>query len=84
MGLPDADAMTRLGRLGKQHISCRAWAQWLLLGHRRPRWCRSLATSFGSPPCLVAGMAYLVAIPAFLAVLLPLKPGHAASRHDER
>jgi hypothetical protein len=77
MGFPMPTAMTTLGRLGKQHMFLWAWGingSFSVIGAAL---VPILATSFGLTAVLwVAGLAYLIAIPAFFAVLLPLKPGY--------
>jgi len=79
MGFPMPTAMTTLGRLGKQHMFLWAWGINGCFSVIGAALVPILATSFGLTAVLwVAGMAYLIAIPAFFAVLLPLKPGHAA------
>jgi predicted membrane-bound spermidine synthase len=80
MGFPMPTAMTTLGRLGKQHMFLWAWGINGCFSVIGAALVPILATSFGLTAVLwVAGIAYLIAIPAFFAVLLPLKPGHAAA-----
>jgi hypothetical protein len=77
MGFPMPTAMTTLGRLGKQHMFLWAWGINGCFSVIGAALVPVLATSFGLTAVLwVAGVAYLIAIPAFFAVLLPLKPGH--------
>jgi len=73
MGMPMPVAMTSLGRLGKDHMFLWAWGIngcFSVLGAAA---VPVIATAFGLSTVLeVAGGAYLLAIPAFFAVLLPL------------
>ena len=73
MGFPMPTGMTTLGRLGKDHMFLWAWGingSFSVLGAAL---VPIVATSFGLPAALVVGgVAYLVAIPAFFRVLLPL------------
>jgi spermidine synthase len=75
MGFPMPTGMTTLGRLGKDHMFLWAWGingSFSVLGAAL---VPVVSTSFGLPAVLlVGGIAYLVAIPAFFRVLLPL-PG---------
>jgi spermidine synthase len=78
MGFPMPTAMTTLGRLGKNHMFLWAWGINGCFSVIGAALVPILATSFGLTAVLwVAGVAYLIAIPAFFAVLLPLKPTHA-------
>jgi spermidine synthase len=80
MGFPMPTAMTTLGRLGKQHMFLWAWGINGCFSVIGAALVPIVATSFGLTAVLwVAGLAYLVATPAFFAILLPLKPGHAAA-----
>jgi predicted membrane-bound spermidine synthase len=75
MGFPMPTAMTTLGRLGKQHMFLWAWGINGCFSVIGAALVPIIATSFGLTAVLwVAGIAYLIAIPAFFAVLLPLKP----------
>ena len=75
MGFPMPTAMTTLGRLGKQHMFLWAWGINGCFSVIGAALVPIIATSFGLTAVLwVAGLAYLIAIPAFFAVLLPLKP----------
>jgi hypothetical protein len=66
----DSDDLAGAARQGS-HVPVGLGHQRLLLGHRR-----IVATSFGlSAVLLAAGGAYLLAIPVFFAVLLPLRQG---------
>ncbi len=80
MGFPMPTAMTTLGRLGKQHMFLWAWGINGCFSVIGAALVPIVATSFGLSAVLwVAGVAYLVAIPAFFAVLLPLKQAHSAA-----
>lgn len=74
MGIPMATAMTWLARLGKEHLFVWAWGIngcFSVIGSAA---VPIVATSFGLSAVLQwAAIAYLVAIPAFRAVLLPSK-----------
>jgi predicted membrane-bound spermidine synthase len=77
MGFPMPTAMTTLGRLGKQHMFLWAWGINGCFSVIGAALVPIIATSFGLTAVLwVAGIAYVIAIPAFFAVLLPLKPGY--------
>jgi hypothetical protein len=74
MGFPMPTAMTTLGRLGKHHMFLWAWGINGCFSVIGAALVPIIATSFGLTAVLwVAGIAYLIAIPAFFAVLLPLK-----------
>jgi spermidine synthase len=74
MGFPMPTAMTTLGRLGKRHMFLWAWGINGCFSVIGAAAVPIVATSFGlTAVLLVAGCAYLIAIPAFFAVLLPLK-----------
>jgi hypothetical protein len=74
MGFPMPTAMTSLGRLGKDHMFIWAWGINGCFSVIGAAAVPLLATSFGlSTVLLVSGLAYLTAIPAFFAVLLPLE-----------
>jgi len=74
MGFPMSIAMTWLGRLGKDAMFLWAWGingSFSVVGAAA---VPIIATSFGLAACLqVSGGAYLLAIPAFFAIFLPLK-----------
>ena len=73
MGFPMPIAMTTLARLGKDHMFLWAWGINGCFSVIGAAIVPIVATSFGLAAVLmVAGGAYLVAIPAFFAVLLPL------------
>lgn len=81
MGFPMPTGMTSLARLGKDHLFVWAWGINGCFSVIGAAVVPLVATSFGLTSVLVvAGCAYLLAIPAFFALLLPLKsarPGHA-------
>lgn len=74
MGFPLATAMTWLGRLGKDHLFIWAWGingSFSVIGSAA---IPVLAVSFGLTTVIqLAGVVYLVALPAFVAVLLPFR-----------
>jgi spermidine synthase len=73
MGFPMPIAMTTLARLGKDHMFLWAWGINGCFSVIGAAIVPIVATSFGLAAVLmVAGGAYLLAIPAFFAVLLPL------------
>ncbi|MDQ0473346.1 hypothetical protein [Labrys wisconsinensis] len=78
MGFPMATAMTWLGRLGKEPMFIWAWGingSFSVIGAAA---VPILATAFGLSQVLAAsGLCYLLAVPAFFAILLP---GRAAPR----
>jgi len=74
MGFPMPTAMTTLARLGKDHMFLWAWGINGCFSVIGAAIVPIVSTSFGLTAVLmVAGGAYLVAIPAFFAVLLPLR-----------
>lgn len=74
MGFPMPTAMTSLGRLGKHHMFLWAWGINGCFSVIGAAAVPLIATAFGLSAVLsLAGAAYLLAIPAFFAVLLPLK-----------
>ena len=74
MGFPMPVAMTSLGRLGKHHMFLWAWGINGCFSVVGAAVVPLVATSFGLTAVLmVAGFAYLLAIPMFFAVLLPLR-----------
>ncbi len=76
MGFPMPTAMTWLARLGKEHMFLWAWGINGCFSVVGAAAVPLIATAFGLSTVLtLGGVAYLVAIPAFFAVLLP-----AASR----
>jgi hypothetical protein len=80
MGFPMPTAMTTLARLGKDHMFLWAWGINGCFSVIGAAAVPIIATSFGlSAVLMIAGIAYLIAIPAFFAVLLPLKRTPAAA-----
>jgi SAM-dependent methyltransferase len=80
MGFPMPTAMITLGRLGKHHMFLWAWGINGCFSVIGAAAVPIVATSFGLGAVLVAaGLAYLLAIPAFFAVLLPLRTRYAAA-----
>lgn len=74
MGMPMATAMTWLARLGKEHLFVWAWGINGCFSVIGSALVPIVATTFGLSAVLQwAAIAYLVAIPAFLAVLLPAR-----------
>jgi hypothetical protein len=74
MGFPMPTGMTSLARLGKEHMFIWAWGINGCFSVIGAAIVPLVATSFGlTTVLLVAGVAYLLAIPAFFALLLPLK-----------
>lgn len=73
MGFPMPTAMTSLGRLGKHHMFVWAWGINGCFSVIGATAVPLLATAFGLSAVLaLAGGAYILAIPAFFAVLRPL------------
>ncbi len=80
MGFPMPMAMTSLARLGKDHMFLWAWGINGCFSVIGAAAVPIIATSFGLNVVLViAGGAYLLALPAFFAVLLPLRRAPAAA-----
>ena len=80
MGFPMPMAMTSLARLGKDHMFLWAWGINGCFSVIGAAAVPIIATSFGlNVVLMIAGFAYLIAIPAFFAVLLPLQPSAAPS-----
>ena len=76
MGFPMPTAMTSLARLGKSHMFLWAWGINGCFSVIGAALVPILATSFGlSTVLIVSGSAYLLAMVAFFAVLLPLEAG---------
>jgi hypothetical protein len=74
MGFPMPTAMTSLARLGKDHMFLWAWGINGCFSVIGAAMVPIIATSFGlSAVLMIAGGAYLIAIPSFFAVLLPLR-----------
>ena len=75
MGFPMPMAMTSLARLGKDHMFLWAWGINGCFSVIGAALVPIVATSFGLPAVVLVGaIAYLVALPAFFSVLMPLKP----------
>ncbi len=73
MGFPMPTAMTWLARLGKEHMFLWAWGINGCFSVVGAAAVPLIATAFGLSTVLaVGGVAYLVAIPAFFAVVLPV------------
>ena len=73
MGFPMPTAMTVLGRLGKDHMFLWAWGINGCFSVIGAALVPIVATSFGLPAVVLVGaIAYLVALPAFFSVLMPL------------
>jgi len=73
MGFPMPTAMTTLGRLGKDHMFLWAWGINGCFSVIGAALVPIVATSFGLPAVVLVGaIAYLVALPAFFSVLMPL------------
>ena len=74
MGFPMPTAMTSLARLGKDHMFLWAWGINGCFSVIGAALVPIVATCFGlAAVVLVGAVAYLVAMPAFFAVLLPLR-----------
>ena len=74
MGFPMPTAMTTLGRLGKDHMFLWAWGINGCFSVIGAALVPIVATSFGLPAVVLVGaIAYLVALPAFFSVLMPLR-----------
>ena len=72
MGFPMPTAMTTLARLGKEHMFLWAWGINGCFSVIGAAAVPLIATAFGLSSVLsLGGIAYLVAIPAFFAVVLP-------------
>jgi hypothetical protein len=80
MGFPMPTAMTSLARLGKDHMFLWAWGINGCFSVIGAAAVPIIATLFGlNAVLMIAGGAYLLAMPVFFAVLLPLKPSEAPS-----
>ena len=74
MGFPMPTAMASLARLGKSDMFVWAWGINGCFSVVGAAAVPILATTFGLSAVLaIGGVAYLVAIPAFFAVLLPVR-----------
>lgn len=75
MGFPMPTAMTMLGRLGKDHMFLWAWGINGCFSVIGAALVPIVATSFGLPAVVLVGaFAYLIALPAFFSVIMPLQP----------
>jgi len=80
MGFPMPTAMTSLARLGKDHMFLWAWGINGCFSVIGAAAVPIIATSFGlNAVLMIAGAAYLIAIAAFFAVLLPLQRSPATA-----
>ncbi|MDP1752324.1 MAG: hypothetical protein Q8L22_22975 [Reyranella sp.] len=80
MGFPMPTAMTTLGRLGKDHMFLWAWGINGCFSVIGAALVPIVATSCGLPAVVLVGaIAYLVALPAFFSVLMPLDKGRPAA-----
>lgn len=80
MGFPMPTAMTTLGRLGKDHMFLWAWGINGCFSVIGAALVPIVATSFGLPAVVLVGaIAYLIALPSFFSVLMPLKQRPAAA-----
>ncbi|MBN9513743.1 MAG: hypothetical protein J0H97_10100 [Alphaproteobacteria bacterium] len=80
MGFPMPTAMTMLGRLGKDHMFLWAWGINGCFSVIGAALVPIVATSFGLPAVVLVGaVAYLVALPTFFSVLMPLPGGRPAA-----
>ncbi len=81
MGFPMPTAMTMLGRLGKSHMFLWAWGINGCFSVIGAALVPIVATSFGLPAVVLVGaVAYLVALPAFFSVLMPLSDAPPGGR----
>ena len=84
MGFPMPTAMTWLARLGKEHMFLWAWGINGCFSVVGAAAVPLIATAFGLSSVLaVGGVAYLVAIPAFFAVMLPQGPSRTPALRTE-
>lgn len=80
MGFPMPTAMTMLGRLGKDHMFLWAWGINGCFSVIGAALVPIVATSFGLPAVVLVGaVAYLIALPTFFSVLMPLPGGRPAA-----
>ncbi len=80
MGFPMPTAMTMLGRLGKDHMFLWAWGINGCFSVIGAALVPIVATSFGLPAVVLVGaVAYLIALPTFFSVLMPLQSGRPAA-----
>jgi len=81
MGFPMPTAMTTLGRLGKEHLFIWAWGVNGCFSVIGAAAAPVIATNFGLGAVIeIAGLAYLLALPAFFGVILPDAPKGLAQR----
>jgi hypothetical protein len=79
MGFPMSTAMTTLGRLGKEHLFIWAWGVNGCFSVIGAAAAPVLATNFGLGSVIeIAGVAYLLALPAFFGVISKGAPRRAA------
>jgi spermidine synthase len=79
MGFPMPIAMTTLGRLGKDHMFVWAWGVNGCFSVIGAAAAPVIATNFGLAAVIeLAGLAYLLAIPAFYGVIAPARSKHSA------
>jgi spermidine synthase len=77
MGFPMPTAMTTLGRLGKEHLFIWAWGVNGCFSVIGAAAAPVIATNFGLGAVIeIAGLAYLLALPAFFGVILLDAPKH--------
>ncbi|MGD0763829.1 MAG: hypothetical protein ABR929_11720 [Roseiarcus sp.] len=81
MGFPMPTAMTTLGRLGKEHLFIWAWGVNGCFSVIGAAAAPVVATNFGLGAVIeIAGVAYLLALPAFFGVILGSAPNRLAAR----
>ncbi|MGD1035844.1 MAG: hypothetical protein ABR878_01345 [Roseiarcus sp.] len=81
MGFPMPTAMTTLGRLGKEHLFIWAWGVNGCFSVIGAAAAPVIATNFGLGAVIeIAGLAYLLALPAFFGVILGGAPNRLAQR----
>ncbi len=79
MGFPMPTAMTTLGRLGKEHLFIWAWGVNGCFSVIGAAAAPVIATNFGLGAVIeIAGLAYLLALPAFFGVVLKSAPSRLA------
>jgi hypothetical protein len=79
MGFPMPTAMTTLGRLGKEHMFIWAWGVNGCFSVIGAAAAPVIATNFGLGAVIeIAGLAYLLALPAFFGVILRDAPDRVA------
>jgi len=81
MGFPMPTAMTTLGRLGKEHLFIWAWGVNGCFSVIGAAAAPVVATNFGLGAVIeIAGVAYLLALPAFFGVISGSAPNRLAER----